>query len=63
MAEVKAQGRKWALWKVIIYLTTFFSLNFQVSWKGKSESGGYQDPWDRLLVAVLAVSMALILCL
>uniref|UniRef100_A0A803VPW1 Cholesterol transporter ABCA5 n=1 Tax=Ficedula albicollis TaxID=59894 RepID=A0A803VPW1_FICAL len=26
----------------------------KVSWKGKSESGGYQDPWDRLLVAVLA---------
>uniref|UniRef100_A0A8C0V7K7 Cholesterol transporter ABCA5 n=1 Tax=Cyanistes caeruleus TaxID=156563 RepID=A0A8C0V7K7_CYACU len=26
----------------------------KVSWKGKSESGGYHDPWDRLLVAVLA---------
>ncbi|NXY37821.1 ABCA5 protein, partial [Pomatorhinus ruficollis] len=40
--------------KVMICLTTFFSLNSQVSWKGKSESGGYHDPWDRLLVAVLA---------
>ncbi|NWI46541.1 ABCA5 protein, partial [Picathartes gymnocephalus] len=38
---------------VIIYLNVF-SLNFQVSWKGKSKSGGYQDPWDQLLVAVLA---------
>lgn len=45
--------------KVMIYLTMFFSLNSQVSWKGKSESGGFHDPWDRLLVAVLAVSMAL----
>ncbi|NXA95414.1 ABCA5 protein, partial [Melanocharis versteri] len=26
----------------------------KVSWKGKSEAGGYHDPWDRLLVAVLA---------
>ncbi|NXQ10865.1 ABCA5 protein, partial [Peucedramus taeniatus] len=26
----------------------------KVSWKGKSESGGFHDPWDRLLVAVLA---------
>ncbi|NXR56080.1 ABCA5 protein, partial [Hippolais icterina] len=26
----------------------------KVSWKGKSQSGGYHDPWDRLLVAVLA---------
>ncbi|NWS30092.1 ABCA5 protein, partial [Polioptila caerulea] len=31
-----------------------FSLNSQVSWQGKSESGGHHDPWDRLLVAVLA---------
>ncbi|NXM08997.1 ABCA5 protein, partial [Tyrannus savana] len=26
----------------------------KVSWKGKRKSGGYYDPWDRLLVAVLA---------
>uniref|UniRef100_A0A8C3V6W8 Cholesterol transporter ABCA5 n=1 Tax=Catharus ustulatus TaxID=91951 RepID=A0A8C3V6W8_CATUS len=26
----------------------------KVSWKGKSESGGYHDPWDRLLVAVVS---------
>ncbi|XP_061311226.1 cholesterol transporter ABCA5 [Pezoporus flaviventris] len=26
----------------------------KVSWKGKRRNGGYYDPWDRLLVAVLA---------
>ncbi|NXF79116.1 ABCA5 protein, partial [Sclerurus mexicanus] len=26
----------------------------KVSWKGKRKSGGFYDPWDRLLVAVLA---------
>ncbi|NXJ80394.1 ABCA5 protein, partial [Trogon melanurus] len=26
----------------------------KVSWKGKRKSGGYYDPWDRLLVAVIA---------
>ncbi|XP_039572142.1 ATP-binding cassette sub-family A member 5 [Passer montanus] len=26
----------------------------KVSWKGQSDSGGFHDPWDRLLVAVLA---------
>ncbi|NWV69475.1 ABCA5 protein, partial [Malurus elegans] len=31
----------------------------KVSWKGTRERGGSSDPWDRLLVAVLAVSIAL----
>ncbi|PKU31514.1 atp-binding cassette sub-family a member 5 [Limosa lapponica baueri] len=26
----------------------------KVSWKGKRKNGGYYDPWDRLLVAVVA---------
>ncbi|KFW91411.1 cholesterol transporter ABCA5 isoform X1 [Phalacrocorax carbo] len=26
----------------------------KVSWKGKRKDGGYYDPWDRLLVAVIA---------
>ncbi|KFO74168.1 ATP-binding cassette sub-family A member 5, partial [Cuculus canorus] len=29
-------------------------LHYQVSWKSKRKSGGYYDPWDRLLVAVIA---------
>lgn len=32
-------------------------LHCQISWKGKRKNGGYYDPWDRLLVAVLAVSV------
>ncbi|NWT31723.1 ABCA5 protein, partial [Cardinalis cardinalis] len=35
----------------------------KVSWKGKSESGGFHDPWDRLLVAVLAPYLQCVLWL
>uniref|UniRef100_H0Z0L3 Cholesterol transporter ABCA5 n=1 Tax=Taeniopygia guttata TaxID=59729 RepID=H0Z0L3_TAEGU len=35
----------------------------KVSWKGKSVSAGYQDPWDRLLVAVLAPYLQCVLWL
>ncbi|NWS03750.1 ABCA5 protein, partial [Motacilla alba] len=35
----------------------------KVSWKGHSESGGFHDPWDRLLVAVLAPYLQCVLWL
>ncbi|KAL9833695.1 LOW QUALITY PROTEIN: cholesterol transporter ABCA5 [Geothlypis trichas] len=35
----------------------------KVSWKGKSDNGGFHDPWDRLLVAVLAPYLQCVLWL
>lgn len=52
----KVQCGMCSLWWVISYLSMFF-YHYQVSWTGKQKRGEYYDPWDRLLVAVIAVSM------
>lgn len=54
--ELKGRCGSCSLWKVIIY-TVF--LPRQVSWKGKRRNGELYDPWDRLLVAVVAVSVVI----
>lgn len=49
-----------AMWDVQSLVGNFLSMffyHYQVSWTGKQKRGEYYDPWDRLLVAVIAVSM------
>lgn len=49
------------MWDVLFLVGNFLLkhvfYHFQVSWTGKQKRGEYYDPWDRLLVAVIAVSM------